>query len=157
MPIRKVAFEFDPFELTGVDAPKKARDKARAMKEVAEFVQTEVLQYCAQSKSPVSGGGWKKSLSKEYKDRKLAAGGSSVADMELSGKMLDALEVAVKRGDKLSLQITGNQAPKADGHNNHSGDSHLPERLFIPKEGQSFKRDIVSGIKRILEEYEEKE
>lgn len=155
--MKKVAFEFDPFELTGVAAPKKAKDRERALKEAAEFVKTEVLDYVAQSKTPVAGGSFKKTLSPDYKRKKLEEGGSGRADLELSGDMLDALEVARKRGKMLSLQITGAEAPKADGHNNHSGSSKLPERIFIPKEGGNFKPAILSGLKRLLEEHTDEE
>lgn len=157
MAITKVAYEFDPFKMTGVEPPKSKRSESAAIRDVAEFVKTEVLAYVAESKSPVAGGSFKKSLSKEYKKRKQEQGGSSVADLELDGDLLNALEVTVKSGRKLSLQIVGEEAPKADGHNNHSGRSELPERIFIPKKEQTFKRDIVQGVKRILEEYADEE
>ena len=60
---------------------------------------------------------------------------------------------SIKRGGKLSLEVTGREAAKADGHNNHSGDSTLPERKFIPEERETFKRDIVQGLKSLLKEY----
>lgn len=155
MAIKKVAFEFDPFKETGIKPPLSARDRKAALSEVADFVKTEVLDYVAQSKSPVQGGGFKRTLSKEYRKRKTSEGGSGVADLELSGDMLDALDVAVKGGKRLSLQITGSQAPKADGHCNHSGDSQLPERIFIPRPGEQLKPDIMRGVKRILQEFED--
>lgn len=151
--MRKVAYEFDPFKALGLKPPKDAEDRRRALEEAAEIVKTRVLEYVQEARSPVSGGKWKRSLSKEYRDRKLEDGGSGVADMELSGSMLNALEVVLKRGNKLSLEITGAEAPKADGHNNHSGRSELPERVFIPRKNETFKRDIWADVRDTLREY----
>ena len=86
----KISFEFDPFELTGIAPIKDAGLKRRALEDAADFVKQEVLQYVSESKSPVSGGSWKRSLSKEYRKLKTSEGGSSVADMQLTGDMLDA-------------------------------------------------------------------
>lgn len=153
----KLAFEFDPFELAGVEPPKNPTLRRQAKEEIGQYVLAEVLDACADGRSPVSGGAWKHSLSKEYKARKEATSGVGYANMELNGDMLDALEVTQKTGNKLALQIDGHEGDKADGHNNFSGDSELPTRQFIPKPGQTFKRDIISGIRRIAEEFLEEE
>lgn len=145
----KVAFRFDPFALAGVEKPKGRINEAK--REIAQMVLDKVLESCAAGKSPVSGGKWKRSLSKEYRDRKLAQGGNPFADMELTGDMLDSLEV-VFSGSELELRIRGKEAGKADGHNNHSGKSPLPPREFIPKQDQTFKRDIIQEIQRIARE-----
>ena len=94
-------------------------------------------------------------MSPAYKKIKDKESGVTVANLELTGDMLDALEVVRKRGTKLSLQIEGDEAPKADGHNNHSGDSPLPERRFIPKDGETLRDTIWRDVKRILQEYED--
>ena len=155
MSIKKVAFEFDPFDELGIEPPKKKADRDEALARVAEVIKTEVLEYVAKGSSPVSGGPWKKSLSPEYKKLKQEESGVGFANMELSGDMLDALEVKKKSGTKLSLEIAGAEAPKADGHNNHSGESKLPERRFIPKDDETFKKPIWDDVRRILKEYEE--
>lgn len=155
MAIRKVAFEFDPFDMAGVKVPRSR--KREAQEAVAEFVKDEVLKRVGDGSSPVEGGRWKRALSPEYKKRKAEFSSAGYANMELHGDMLDALEVVPTRGGKLSLQIEGKQAPKADGHNNHSGESSLPPREFIPKRNQTFKRDIQAGIRSILKEFEEDE
>lgn len=149
----KLAYEFDPFELADVEPPKNSARRAQAKEDIADFVLTEVLSACAEGRSPVSGGQWKRSLSKEYREKKLQTSGVGYANMELTGDMLDALEVAQRRGNKLSLQIDGAEGDKADGHNNFTGRSELPTRQFIPTRGQQFKRDIIEGIRRIAEEY----
>lgn len=152
MPIKgnKIFFEFDPIG----DKKLSASDKREALDAVADYVREQVLEYVAGNESPVSGGKWKKTLSKKYKAFKEAEGGTGIPNMELYGNMLDKLDV-VKVGNKLSLQITGKEAEKADGHNNHSGDSKLPERRFIPDKDQTFKRDILQGINQIVDSFDE--
>lgn len=151
----KVVYEFDPFD--GLEKPKSKKDTKEALKEIAEFVRDEILQYVGDAKSPVSGGKWKASLSPEYKELKKEISGSSVANMELYGDMLDALEAKVV-GNKIKVGwFSGEQAAKADGHNNFSGESSLPTRQSIPKEGQTFKRDILQGIKAIAKEFIEED
>lgn len=151
MPIKgnKIFFEFDPLE--GKDL--SPGDKADALSAIADFVKEQVLLYVGDGESPVSGGKWKRSLSPDYLKQKKKESGVNFANLELTGALLDSLDV-VRVGDKLSLQILGDEAPKADGHNNHSGKSSLPERRFIPDEGQKFKKDIMAGIKDIIESYE---
>lgn len=148
----KVVYEFDPFEMTGLDKPGK-RDKVKALNEIADYVRDEILQYVGDGKSPVSGGEWKRGLSKEYKERKGELSSSTIANMELTGDMLDALEARVV-GNKIKVGwFGGEEAAKADGHNNFSGESSLPTRQSIPREGETFKRDIVQGIKAIAKEF----
>lgn len=147
--VDKVGYEFDPFEIVG-ERPKK--DLRAIKKEICDFVTEEVLDYVASGKSPISGGKWKRGLSREYAKRKAEMSSALFANMELTGDMLDALECVQTRSGKLELRIKGKEAAKADGHNNHSGRSKLPPREFIPKEGQAFKRDIIQGIKDIVRE-----
>lgn len=150
----KLAFDFDPFELAGVAPPKKKADADAARKEIAKVIEERVIEYCGDGKSPVEGGSWKRSLSKDYKKRKTAQGGNPYADMILDGDMLQALEVRAK-GTRLELGVYGSkEAAKADGHNNFSGKSSLPAREFIPREGGTFKRAIISEIKEIALRYQ---
>ena len=154
--MKKLSYEFDPWEITGVDKPKSVDNREQAQEEVADYLLEEALSYIGDAESPVSNGKWKKSLSPEYAKIKAKISGSTVANMELYGDMLDALEVKVKRGGKLEYGIfDSEEANKADGHNNISGKSKLPPREFIPKEDGNFRRDIVSGIRDILKEYED--
>lgn len=146
---RKVAFEFDPFELVGTE-PLKGEKKDAALKDIQAFVLEQVLSDVGESRSPVQGYGRFPALSKEYKKEKSSEGGTPIANLELTGAMLSALEVK-RKGNTLSLQITGREGDKADGHNNHSGDSSLPLRRFIPGNGETFTRDILEGIVEIIE------
>lgn len=149
----ELAFEFDPFELAGVGRPRNKAKAREAMDEIAAFVEEKVIEACGDGRSPVAGGEWKRTLSKAYKKKKTAQGGNSYADMLLDGDMLLATGV-VRAGENLKLRTKGSkQAAKADGHNNHSGNSPLPPRDFIPKAGGSFKRDIIRGMREIAEKY----
>jgi hypothetical protein len=147
----KISYKFDPWELLGIDKP--ARGAREARQEMAALILDEILAYVSNGNSPVSGGGWKKSLSKDYKKYKSQFSSSLFANMELHGDMLDKLEVVATPDGMIEVRIKGKQAAKADGHNNHSGDSRLPERRFIPDEGQTFKRQIIQGMKEIAKEF----
>jgi hypothetical protein len=157
MSIKKVAFEFDPIEETGAKVPRAKRREA--LEAVEEFVRDEVLKTVGEGRSPVAGGSWKRGLSPGYKKRKGEESSADYANLELHGDLLDALEVVSTRGGRLSLQVEGDQAPKAYGHNTgyegHPTIKNGPKREFIPKKGQTFKKDIWRGIKRILSDYEE--
>lgn len=156
MPIqgKKIFFEFDPFELIGVDA-EEITSKREAKQRMAEVIREEVLNHVGQAKSPVAGESWKASLSPGYKKYKAKYSSAKNANMELFGDMLDALDCVVKPNGNLELRVQGKQAPKADGHNNHSGKSTLPQRRFIPDENQTFKREIIQKLKIIADEYTE--
>lgn len=148
--VQKVSYEFDPFEVMGMEPPKgKVREIKTAL---AEFIKEEVLSHVGDGKSPVSGGKWKRSLSSAYRKKKLRETGVGFANLELEGDMLDAMEVIVNQSGNIEQRVKGREADKADGHNNHTGRSSLPPREFIPKEGQTFKRDIISGMKAITRE-----
>jgi hypothetical protein len=150
----KLAFDFDPFELAGVEKPKKPADAAKAAAEIAVVIAKRVIEDCGDGRSPIAGGSWKRSLSPEYKKKKTAQGGNNYADMLLDGDMLLALDVKQK-GAKLELGVYGSkEAAKADGHNNHSGKSPLPLREFIPKPGQTFRRAIIEEIREIAQRYQ---
>lgn len=150
---QELGFTFDPFELTGKEKPKKNVSKLK--REMKDFIREEVLSYVGEGKSPVQNGAWQRTLSKDYKKKKSKYSSASFANMELKGDMLDALDV-VESGSNLKLRVAGaKQAAKADGHNNHSGLSSLPPREFIPKEGQTFKRKIIQGLRDIIDKYDE--
>lgn len=153
MAVSRVKFAFNPFETTGVKVPKKNRDEA--LSAVADFVLEQVLSKVGETNSPVKGRGKFKSLSKDYRAIKRARRASPIPNLELTGAMLDALK-STPTGNRVILEIAGKQASKADGHNNHSGDSDLPLRRFIPSnaEKETFKRDILSGIRSILKEHQ---
>lgn len=152
---KPVKFEFNPFALVEAEPLPRAQKRA-ALSDIADFVLESVLSDVGSQRSPVAGHGAFPKLSKSYKRVKDSEGGTPIPNLELSGDMLSALEVK-KKGETLVLQISGREAGKADGHNNHSGDSSLPLRRFIPTEAETFKGDILRGISRIIESYRDKE
>lgn len=161
MPLSKdrIWYDFDPFDMFP-DIKVRPGQRDAAKDEIAQFVKDQVLLDVGNGRSPVEGGEWKRKLSAEYAKRKAAEGGSNFANLELTGDMLDALDVVNGRGSKLRLQVEGKeQVAKADGHNNFSGDSTLPGRHFIPNadEDETFKARIRAGIRSILENYAEED
>lgn len=145
---RTVRFEFDPFQATGEPLPEGA-DKNEVLEAASEYLLEQVLGYVGNKTSPVAGHGSFPGLSKEYAARKKAQGLPPVPDLVLSGEMLDAVTTYAK-GNRIGIEVTGDQGAKADGHCNHSGESELPLRRFIPDEGEQFKRPILDGIRRII-------
>lgn len=69
--------------------------------------------------------------------------------MEFEGDMLDSLTYEETK-DGIELGWFGGEAGKADGHNNLSGDSSLPQRRTIPDVGQKFVGDIQDEIEKIV-------
>lgn len=105
-----------------------------------------------EQKSPVSGEPWKQSLSPDYAKKKKSEGAPPIPNMELSGKMLDALSFQNTK-DGIEIGIFGKKAWQADGHNHFSAASEhakAPKRRFLPDEGQNFKPEIKQGIEKII-------
>ncbi len=150
---RKVIFEFDPFELAGVEPNPATREEV--LTEAAAFALEQTLEYMSAQNSPVAGHGKFPKLTKDYKKRKVAGGGSPVPNLLFEGDLQEAMEATVTRQGTIKLGVPGNrgkQGDKADGHCNFSGESELPLRRFVPNgdEGETFKKPIVDGIKRIV-------
>ncbi len=120
--------------------------KTEVLEIIGETIVDQILLSCADETSPVDGKQFKP-LSKKYAEIKKNETGSSEANLDLNGDMLNALEYNVS-GSKLEIGVIGSDAPKADGHNNFSGKSSLPTRQFLPREGQ----DFTSHIKGIVED-----
>ena len=132
-------------------ATMSAADKRRAKDEVGEFLIDSILQNVGTAKSPVKGEVFPV-LSKDYKKEKAGEGRGTKANLELSGDMLDSL--VFKHTEKgVKVGIIGGEAAKADGHNNFSGKSQIPQRRFLPEEGQSFKSGIESEVNSIIREH----
>jgi len=128
-----------------IDAPDSVKE------EIGEYLVEQILAATAESTSPVAGYGKFPSLSKKYKELKEEAGRAGVPNLDFEGDMLSALNYEIT-DEGLKIGIFGDQAPKADGHNNLSGESMLPLRRFLPDTGESFRKDINSEIEAILAE-----
>lgn len=149
----KVEFIFDPFEVAGVEKPDISKAKRdQILRDVADYVLESVLSDVGDSRSPVTGKQFKK-LDKDYAAEKKREGGTPVPNLLMQGDLLDSLLVK-KKGDKLILTVGDSQQDKADGHNNHTGDSQLPRRPFIPDadESETFRPAIRQGIREIIDD-----
>jgi hypothetical protein len=123
--------------------------KERIKEEAGAFILEKTLEFVGSAKSPVSGEGWKRTLSPLYAKQKREDGATVIANLENSGEMLQSLDI-VTTDDGIKIGVFGGEAEKADGHNNFSGDSMLPQRRFLPEEGQNYKREIEQGVKEII-------
>ena len=151
-------YTFDPIENLGVEVPKKSRKSA--LEDVAAFLQQELLAYYSQGHSPVSGGEWRKKLTDKYREKKLKEGGSDFADLDLTDSMLESLTVEATRG-KIKIDLDPDQYKKAEGHlTGQYGKGQMKKnykREFLPQGDGVFKRSILSGVRKILQEYEDGE
>jgi|JI10StandDraft_1071094.scaffolds.fasta_scaffold02886_16 hypothetical protein len=124
-------------ELKGT--PKKQRQEI--LDAIGEILIERTLEALASQKSPVEGYGRFKALDQEYRKKKKEETGSGDANLDYSGSMISSLDFNVS-GNEITIGVFGDDAPKADGHNNLSGASTLPLRRFLPAEGETYTRDI---------------
>lgn len=119
------------------------------LNDIGEALVEQTLSYVADAKSPIDGLGKFKGLSKDYKKLKLEETGSGDANLDLTGSMISSIDYKVI-GDKLEIGVYGQDAAKADGHNQFSNGtkSNLPLRRFLPAEGQEY----TSQIKNIIDD-----
>lgn len=133
-----------------VDVPLKVRRKIQD--NVGDYLLEQTLQAVGDKKSPIEGGGDFPPLKKgPYRKKKLDEIGNTEANLEFSGTMLDELDYK-KDEDGIVIGVFGDAAPRADGHNNLSGDSNLPLRKFLPGEGESYKSDIEETVDQIIQD-----
>lgn len=154
----KYGYTFDPFKLTGVNVPRSRREDA--LDAVANYLKESALSEIGASRSPVSGGPWKSSLSPEYKKVKGQESSTVKPNLELHGDLLDALDVNAVSMNRIFYGVSGDQAGKAEGNNIGSYGREPDEgkaRRFIPLDGEKFKKPIVDGMRAILREFEDEE
>lgn len=149
MAYAKVKYIFDPI------GDVKVVNKAAVLSEIADLVRDEILAHVSDGKSPVAGEGKFKKLNKQYADEEKQ--GDRVANLDLTGDMLDGLRVVVRKG-KIEVYVDGDQG-KVEGHNQHDDSlaPKLPKRRFIPDDSQTFGKSILSDIKSIVSENEVEE
>lgn len=147
-----VEFEFDPFEALGEEKPRGVNRRA-VLRDIADFTKEQILDFLGNQNSPVSGHGKFPKLSKDYKFFKRSQGKLPVPDLELTGAMVNALRATLTSDGKVKIKIGGKQGDKADGHNNHSGQSKLPLRRFIPTDDEMFKQAIKQGWRQIIKSH----
>jgi len=125
--------------------------KNELLDQIGELLIEETLSNVADARSPVDGSAFD-SLSKSYAKKKMDQTGSNSPNLDLTGSMLGSLDFKVV-GDSIEIGVFGNDAPKADGHNNFSGSSTLPKRQFLPSEGELYTSQIKSLIDQTIETY----
>lgn len=132
-------------DLTAVPKAQQAQLK----NDIGQFLVEQILLTVGSAKSPVIGEDWPQ-LSKDYKIKKKQEGLPAKANLEESGAMLNALDYKNTRNG-IEIGIFGKEAWKADGHLKFSGEkNNIPQRRFIPAEGQSFKKEIESEIENMI-------
>jgi hypothetical protein len=136
-------------------------NRDEALEEIGEYLLQEILTSVGGGKTPVQGGRYKKTLSKAYKSEKKKISSSTIANMELHGDMLDALDFKIDV-NKMNVEIgflegaEQQQIDKADNHNKFSAKAKktkLPARQFIPRSNERFKKKIMKEVQSIAEGY----
>ena len=140
----KFFYTLEP-DLDGLD---KA-ERLELLEEIGEYLKVTILDFVGDSRSPVSGA-------PDFRDKK--DGESSILDDQ--GDLLDSLDFKINRS-ATSVDIgffEKDQAAKAFGHATRMEghpwlDGKVPRRQIIPLEEESFKREIKSGIKMVIEDF----
>ncbi len=135
-----VKFIFDPFEKVSVKttAAQRTEIKERIKNEIPDAI-TDMM---SQSKSPVTGRKFKKK-----KDGK-------VSKLLEEGDLYNSIHITNSKGNALKLTVADDNQGKADGHNNFSGQSKLPNRPFIPnaEKKQKLHKNVRDQIDDIITE-----
>lgn len=130
-------------------------EREEVLSEASEYLLTEVLDYVAQGISPVTGKPFN-DLTKAYAEAQ--KGGDTTANLDLNGDMMRALESNVN-ADGINIGIFDeDQAIKAYGHitgfKGHPWlDGKVKPRKLLPGNGETFHKDIMMGIKELIEDY----
>jgi hypothetical protein len=148
------AYKFNPIKELDLEIPRSHRREA--MEAAANYIREAMLDYIGEGKSPVSGGKWVRSLTKEYAKLKSEESSAGFANLELSGDLLDSL-IVESTTNSITIDVPSDQEGKAEGHltgvyGDHS--KSIRPRQFMPQPGETFKRDILQGLKEILSEFE---
>lgn len=148
-------------KLSKIEDEEKRREAAE---EIGQYLIDNILDKVGSGVSPVTGKPFQK-LTPAYKKQKAKISGSSKANLELFGDMLDALEYTyddVKGEIEVGIFDSSGQADKAYGHN--SGFKGHPNKEM---RGTKYQRKFIANTKEkfngtdetindILEEYASK-
>lgn len=152
-----VEYVFNPFDFVTKKAAEKADEltksqRAEIVNKVRDYLLEAIPSDMESQVSSVTGRPFK-SLSPEYAAKKRAAGHGTKANLIFEGDLIDSIRVRKGADDLLKVTVLPSQMGKADGHNNHSGDSPLPRRAFIPNsdDDETFRPAIRKEIKSIIE------
>lgn len=149
----KVTFKINLSDLVESDKLAEVSDSAKkkVLKEINEFVIDKILLDTSKQTSAVTGEEFE-ALSPEYKKYKVKVGGVPRPNLELSGDMLDALKGIVRNSDETEIGIfKRSEALKADGHCHTGvfGESKIPQRQFLPKEGETLRDEIMNDVETL--------
>ena len=147
-------YTLDVFKELNLEIPKDKQKEA--LQAASEFIKETMLDYIGEGKSPVSGGKWVRSLSPEYKKKKLEESGVDFSNLELTGGFLDKLSVDVS-GSKIVIDVDADDYGRAEGFitRQYGESSKIKKRQFSPQKGESFKKQILSDLKELLSEFED--
>lgn len=130
-------------------------EREELMTEIGEYLLSEVLDYVGTGKSPVTGKEFQALSEKYAEDEK---GGKRLANLDLNGDMMRAVEYQVE-ADRIKIGIFDeDEAIKAYGHNTgfkgHKWlDGKAPARKFIPDEKENFSKEIMLGVKELINDF----
>lgn len=135
--------------------PAERRNEVK--KDVGEYLLSQIKKSARNITSPVSGESWKSTLSKDYRQEKMARGGGSSANLRLTGSLMNSLTYKLGPGGQVLVgnKSGGRNDRKSIGHNHFEPRAKSPRRRFLPNAGQKFKQNIESGIKDIVKTSQE--
>jgi len=128
-------------------------DKDAIKEEIGSFLIDLILKDTANETSAVTGKRWK-GLKPDYKKIKEKFG-EAIANLELNGDMLDALEFKTYRDGIEIGFFDPEQALKAENHNKSTARSlntALPKRQTIPNDGETFRAGIIKELTLLARE-----
>ena len=127
---------------------------------VGNYLVNQVLRDIERGFSPVEGKGQFPKLTKDYADKE--KGGRRVANLDLEGELKEAIQFKRTEDGIEYGNFIKSQAPKADGHNQHSAKAKawakktgFPERQYIPEGKKKFRQAIEREMKSIVQSFEE--
>lgn len=144
----EVSYYFNTYEFTQNIDDNVLEDANYAAGEIA---LEAIKQYASERKSTVKGiNGKYQKLSDDYAKYKQKTVGNKTPNLELTGSMLDNLELD---SDDDGFIIRVNDADVEKAYNHQVGDT-VPARQFLPFDDGTFKDEIVKKIKSELKKYE---
>ena len=131
------------------DIPEGNRKEAK--QEVGEYLVNETIRYMEEGRSPVAGEQPLSKLGKDYAADE--HNGDRTPTLNATGRLRESLQFrSTDKGVEIGI-FHKSQQGKADGHNNFSGKSQLPQRRFVPLSRQSYRSEIMANVDRILTAY----
>lgn len=134
-----------------------ARLKQEAKNKIGRFIIDSTLEEISKGQSPVDGEGRWRLLNPDYAEAE--KGGDRTPNMELKGDMLDKYKFTTSGPlrNYIDVGIRGTQGEKSESHNHLGGSGKNPRRRFIPGENQEYIDPIESEIRKIENEFRDKE